>query len=173
MTIEYLSFSELLRLYRRRSMMSQKQLAKKINLDPSVISRWERDLRMPSMANVHDIAVNLNLSVSEKQNLCDAHTGLSAEALVFHELLSLYLDRSELSDTEIASSLYTVSRYRLRQWRLGADVPTNEEIADMAQCLKFDQAISNKLLIAIPRFRLDDAVIKFILLGTERSIQNS
>jgi transcriptional regulator with XRE-family HTH domain len=52
MTVEYLSFNELLRLYRERKGLNQQQLAHKLGIDASLLSKWETVLRIPILVKV-------------------------------------------------------------------------------------------------------------------------
>jgi transcriptional regulator with XRE-family HTH domain len=164
MTVEYLSFNELLKLYRERKGLSQQQLAHKIGVEPSLLSKWETVLRTPRKENVNIIADALKLNLDERQNLQLALKGnLIPEALALHELLSLYLDRTELNDSHIAS-LVTINKDKLRDWRIGARLPTNKELDILIEVLKFTPEQINKLRSAKPRVFVP-IDIGFLLMG--------
>lgn len=168
MTIEYLSLSELLHLYRERRNISQRQLAIQLNLDPSLISKWENQSRVPSLTTIQQIAHALKLQSDQEIKLADARDALVAEPLALHELLSLYLHRIPLTDSQIIKRLGDSSRDKLRAWRRGSSVPSNQEMVLLARTLEFDQHQIDKLLTAKPRLHLSQEELEFILLGSGR-----
>lgn len=165
MTTEYLSLSELLTLYRNRCRLSQRQLAIHINYDPSLISRWERGLRLPALADLEVVKQALNLTVHEHQNLINARNSVVAETLTFHEILTLYLDQIELNDDQLAKHLQ-ISTRQLRRWRLGERLPTNQQLTDLMRTLRLTQEQVSRLQSANPLLRLDQKVLEFILVGS-------
>lgn len=164
-TTEYLSLSELLTLYRNRCRLTQRQLATHISYDPSLISRWERGLRLPTLVDLEVVKQALNLTVHEHQNLINARNGVVAETLTFHEILTLYLNQIELNDDQLAKHLQ-VSTRQLRRWRLGERLPTNQQLTDLTQTLQLTQEQISRLQSANPVLRLDKKVLEFILVGS-------
>jgi transcriptional regulator with XRE-family HTH domain len=165
MTVEYLSFEELLKLYRERRNLSQRQLAEKLRFDPSYISKWQTLLRNPSKENVDRIAEALGLNSYEKQNLQLAREGeLRAESLWLHELLSLYLDRVGLSESQIAGRL-GIGPDKLRNWRKGVKSPSNRELDNVIEVFNFDQDQSTRLRSAKPLVTLPPQNLEFVLRG--------
>lgn len=168
--IGYLSFAELLKLYRERKNLSQKELAKKLNIDPSFISRWETERRLPSILQVRTIAKKLGLNSSETQNLIEALDGISIEALYRHELFSLYLDRTNLNESQIAARLGTNER-KLRDWRKGKSVLAGSELDSIIEKLyNLGVEQSENLALAEVRISLPKDVLEFILGNRELSL---
>lgn len=172
MTIEFLSLAELLKLYRERRNLNQRQFAAQLNLDSSLVSRWENQLRVPNLDHFRQVALILGLREEQAQNLIDARDNVVAEVLVLHELLSLYLFRTQLTDTQLLERLDAVNREKLQAWRRGSRIPTNPELIALAQALSFDREQSSKLLSARPRLVLSAAVLSFILLGSGQVTEN-
>src|SRR5215212_5697383 len=127
MTVEFLSLAELLKLYRERRNLNQRQFAAQLNLDSSIISRWENQLRVPTLDHFRQMVLVLGLREEEAQNLIDARDNVVAEALALHELLSLYLFRAQLTDAQLLDR-FAVNREKLQAWRRGSRIPTNTEL---------------------------------------------
>ncbi len=161
LTIESLSLGELTKLYRERRGFNQRELAQSLQQDPTLVSRWERGLRYPSLVNVQAITQALDLSPVEQQNLINALDYDVAEYLALHELLSLYLDRSRLTENQVAQRLQ-VGRDKVRSWRRGATIPTNADIESIIQQVSLGQEQAAKLRQAKPHLRFPAEVLQFI-----------
>lgn len=161
MTIEALSFGELTKLYRERRGLNQRELAQQLQISSTLLSKWERGLRYPSLANVQMITQTLTLSLLEHQNLRNALDYDVSINLSLHELLSIYLDRSELTETEIARRL-KIGRDKLRHWRRGQAIPTNAELEQIIEQVGLDEEQAEKLRYATPQLFFSEDVLRFI-----------
>lgn len=61
--MKYYKFSTNLKQYREEKGLSQRQLAKMINVSQPIISAWENNLKYPVIDKIYDIANALNISV--------------------------------------------------------------------------------------------------------------
>jgi transcriptional regulator with XRE-family HTH domain len=167
LTIEYLDLPELLKLYQERRNLSQQQLAKQINVLPSLLSMWTKGRRRPNRRYLDSIAAALALNWSEKQNLFAALQGDNqvAEKLALHEMVSLYLDRRELKESEIMGKL-GVNQDKLREWRRGTAIPMDKDLEKMIALFGFSEEEAHKLREAKPRLSFSPEILGFILLGS-------
>lgn len=59
------NFAENLKRIRKARGISQRQLAKMMKMDHSIISSWESCVRYPTLDKVHDLTKILNVSIHE------------------------------------------------------------------------------------------------------------
>lgn len=69
-----MSFGNKLKDFRKRSGLSQEELAKKLNISRQAITKWESDRGMPNIESLQSIALLFNVSVD---SLLDQETELS------------------------------------------------------------------------------------------------
>ena len=82
-----------IRLYRKRSGLTQEQLASKINVTKSRVSNWEQGINRPDADILADICRALNVSPGD---LLDVH--LSTDELTDHErkVIRAYRSKPEI-----------------------------------------------------------------------------
>ena len=78
-----LFFSDLLRQFRKRKKLNQKQLAERLEVSRETISLWERGQYKPEADVLYTIADVLSLTVQEQRQLFEAYT-VTALSTSFH-----------------------------------------------------------------------------------------
>jgi transcriptional regulator with XRE-family HTH domain len=76
------------RVARRAAGLTQKQLAEALGVEPITVSRWERDVTMPSVPRLGRIAELTETTVSDLVRSPDAMTGQAAELAALREELA-------------------------------------------------------------------------------------
>jgi predicted XRE-type DNA-binding protein len=118
-----------------------------------------------SAIQIADIAKALQLKSREINNLNIAmKEGSVSETLVLHELVSLYLDRTNLSQKQIATRL-GITQDKLKDLRTGVRFPSSDDIENIIQMFNLNYEQSNKLFSAEPGLSLPANVFVFALRG--------
>ena len=97
-----------LRIARRTAGFTQKQLAEALGVEPITVSRWERQVTMPSLPRLRRIAELTDTTVSDLVRAPDAMTGQAAELAALREELA---ETRELVD-RVARALERLARPR-------------------------------------------------------------
>lgn len=97
-----------LRIARRASGMTQKQLADRLEVESITVSRWERGVTTPSLPRLRRIAELTETTVSDLVRAPDAATGHAAELAALREELA---ETRELVD-RVARALERLARPR-------------------------------------------------------------
>ena len=97
-----------LRLARRTAGLTQKQLAEELGVEAITVSRWERQVTMPSLLRLRRVAELTETTVSDLVRAPDAMTGQAAELAALREELA---ETRELVD-RVARALERLARPR-------------------------------------------------------------
>jgi transcriptional regulator with XRE-family HTH domain len=97
-----------LRMARRASGLTQKQLAEALDVESITVSRWERGVTTPSLPRLRQIAELTDTTVSDLVRALDAATGQAAELAALREELA---ETRELVD-RVARALERLTRPR-------------------------------------------------------------
>ena len=104
-------FGLILQQLRKSKGMTQAQLARKINKESSIISRYEKNLQSPTFETVREFAVIFNVSMDylsgmEKKNTVPTY-GLSCEQVEILKTLSeLFREQNEAFPRKLTDEQY-------------------------------------------------------------------
>ena len=126
---------------------------------------------MPNQEHLQLLVDVLQLDESQSRSLFNAQDGVVAESLALHEILSLYLDQTDLTDAQILGRLGNRVPNKLRDWRRRAAIPTNAELAIIIQTFELNDERASKLRSAKPRLSYSAEALAFILLGSGKIVE--
>ena len=126
-------FGKRLKELRQSAKITQSGLAEKLNLHPQTVSKWERGLSEPDIAQLGDLAAALGITIERllgKENPEQSYIG-NFQAEAFGEMLSeLRVNRGE-SQEELAAAM-SASPDAISRWERGITCPDLERLSALA-----------------------------------------
>ena len=126
-------FGKRLKELRQTAKITQSGLAEKLNLHPQTVSKWERGLSEPDIAQLGDLAAALGITLERllgKEEVERSYTG-NFQAEAFGKMLSeLRAGRGE-SQEELAAVM-SASPDAISRWERGISCPDLERLSALA-----------------------------------------
>lgn len=131
-------FGKHLKELRLAAKITQSGLAEKLNLHPQTVSKWERGLSEPDIAQLGDLAAALGITLERllgKEEVERSYTG-NFQAEAFGKMLSeLRAGRGE-SQEELAAVM-SASPDAISRWERGISCPDLERLSALADHLRY------------------------------------